>query len=197
MHGALRAFVAEPSLENYLTAREELLAVSSRSLTVAELDALPLLADANDIRGLTEAISHLPSIAALVPRVHYYAALAAEARGDQEDLELEQMLLVICLRAMLLSGDGSEEAPYIICAPSDALDLLQELELAAESRTLVNRGDAAFDVIRCDDGSDVWFDASAMVQIPAKVPAISPSRREKTGKSRRRKARRPLTRTGR
>jgi hypothetical protein len=46
MPSALRAFVAEPSRENYLAAREELLAASSRSLTAAELDSLSLLADA-------------------------------------------------------------------------------------------------------------------------------------------------------
>src|SRR6185436_8065921 len=107
MPSALREFVAEPSLENYLAAREELLIASTRTLSPAELDSLTLLAESGDMRGLTAALGRLPPIAALVPRVHYYAALAAEARQDSEDLELEQMLLVICLRAMLLSGDGS------------------------------------------------------------------------------------------
>jgi hypothetical protein len=83
------------------------------------------------------------------------------------------MLLVICLRAILMTGDGSEEEPYVVCAASDELDLLDELDLTAASKSLVHRGDCTFDVVRCDDGSKVWFDASAMVQIPAEMPVIS------------------------
>ena len=195
MPSALRAFVAEPSRENYLAAREELLTPSSRSLCAAELDSLSLLADAGDVKGLTEALAHLPPIAALVPRVHYYGALAAEARGDEHDLELERMLLVICLRAILMTGDGSEEAPYVVCAASDELDLLDELDLAAESKSLIHRGDGAFDVVRCEDGSEIWFDVSALVQIPAEIPVLS-SVRKASGRAKP-KARRHLSRTGR
>ena len=197
MQSALRAFVAQPSRENYLAAREELLAAASRSLTAAELDSLSLLADAEDVNGLTEALGHLPPIAALVPRVHYYAALAAEARGDEQDLELERMLLVICLRAILMTGDGNEESPYVVSAASDELDLLDELDLVAVSKSLVHRGDCAFDVVRCDDGTVVWFDASAMVQIPAEMPVTSPVRKQPAVKPARAKPRRRLSRTAR
>lgn len=197
MQSALRAFVAQPSRENYLAARAELLEDSSRSLEPAELDSLSLLADAGDIKGLSAALAHLPPIAALVPRVHYYAALAAEALGDDEDLELERMLLVICLRAILMTGDGSEDSPYIVSAASDELDLLDELDLMAVSTSLIHRGDAAFDVVRCEDGTIVWFDASAMVQIPAKMPVISPVRKPRTAKPTRNKPRRRLSQTGR
>ena len=64
MPSALRAFVADPSLENYLAAREELLIASTRTLTPAELDSLTLLAEAEDVRGLTAALAQLPPIAA-------------------------------------------------------------------------------------------------------------------------------------
>ncbi|MCE9526118.1 MAG: DUF4919 domain-containing protein [Planctomycetales bacterium] len=197
MQSALRAFVAQPSREHYLAARAELLAASSRSLHAAELDSLSLLADAGDVQGLTESLAQLPPIAALVPRVHYYAALAAEALGDEQDLELERMLLVICLRAILMTGDGSEESPYVVSAASDELDLLDELDLIAASNSLVHRGDSAFDVVRCEDGTDIWFDASAMVQIPAEMPAVSPVRKPRTVKPARTKPRRRLSRTGR
>lgn len=197
MQSALRAFVAQPSRENYLTARAELLATSSRSLEAAELDSLSLLADAGDVKGLSAALDHLPPIAALVPRVHYYAALAAEARGDDEDLELERMLLVICLRALLMTGDGSEDSPYVISAVTDEFDLLDELDLMPVSTSLIHRGDAPFDVVKCEDGTIVWFEASAMVQIPAEIPAISPVRKPRTSKLARSKPRRRLSRTGR
>ncbi len=197
MQSALRAFVAQPSRENFLAAREELLAASSRSLTAAQLDSLSLLADSGDVTGLTESLAHLPPIAALVPRVHYYAALSAEARGDEQDLELERMLLVICLRAMLMSGDGSEEAPYVVCASSDELDLLDELDLTAVSTSLVHRGDGIFDVIHCVDGSEIWFDASALVSIPAEIPTLSPARKETAARRAKAKPRRRLSRTAR
>jgi len=197
MPSALRAFVAHPSRENYLQARQELLAASSRSLDAAALDSLSLLADAGDVRGLSSSLDALPPIAALVPRVHYYAALAAEALGDEEDLELERMLLVICLRAILMSGDGSEEAPYVVCSATDELDLLSELELAADSKSLVHRGDRVFDVVHCEDGSEIWFDASAMVSIPAETPILSPARKESGIRCAKPKARRRLSRTGR
>ena len=43
----------------------------------------------------------------------------------------------------------------------------------------------------------VWFDASAMVQIPAEMPVISPVRKPRTVKPTRTKPRRRLSRTGR
>jgi len=85
----------------------------------------------------------------------------------------------------------------VVCAASDELDLLDELELTAASKALVYRGDCAFDVVRCDDGTDVWFDASAMVQIPAEMPVISPARKQPPVKAPRSKPRRRLSRTGR
>jgi hypothetical protein len=194
MPRTFETFVADPSRENYLLAREALLAPSFRSLDAAQLDALVLLADAGDIAGLTSALEALPPIAALVPRVHYYAALAAEARRDEEDLELERMLLVICLRALLMTGDGSRESPYVISASSDEYDLLEALELSPVSQSLVHRRGAACDVIACDDGSEIWFDVSALVQIPADAPmplAVSPDKKAK------KRANRRLTRTGR
>src|SRR5690349_18721910 len=69
MRSALAAFVACPSRENFLSAREEFLGSSPRLLTPADLDGLSLLADAGDALGLTQALGHLPPIAALVPRV--------------------------------------------------------------------------------------------------------------------------------
>lgn len=197
MQSALRAFVAQPSRENYLAAREELLASSPRTLDAAELDSLSLLADANDVQGLSEALEHLPPIAALVPRVHYYAALAAEVRKDEQDLELERMLLVICLRAILMTGDGSEEAPYVVSAASDELDLLDELDLSPSSQSLVHRGDSVYDVILCQDGSEIWFDASAMVRIPAEIPSLSLARKEIAARRSKAKSSRRLSRTGR
>lgn len=197
MQSALRAFVAQPSRENFLAAREELLAASRRTLDASELDSLSLLADSGDVKGLSEALAHLPPIAALVPRVHYFAALAAEAKGDEQDLELEQMLLVICLRAILMTGDGSEEAPYVVAAASDELDLLDELDLSPSSQSLVHRGDGIFDVIQCQDGSEVWFDASAMVRIPAEIPTLSPARKEVAARRSKAKSRRRLSQTGR
>lgn len=197
MPSALRAFVAHPSRENFLRARDELLAASPRPLDAAALDSLSLLADTGDVQGLSTALDALPPIAALVPRVHYHAALAAEARGDEQDLELEQMLLVICLRAILMTGDGSEEAPYIVSAGTDELDLLDELDLEAASKSLIHRGDGAFDVVLCEDGSEIWFDVSALVQIPAEKPVLSPSRKRIAARATRPKTRRRLSRTGR
>src|SRR3954454_13790161 len=129
MPRTFEAFVCDPSRENYLLARGSLLAASSRSLDAAQLDGLALLADGGDVAGLTSDLEALPPIAALVPRVHYYAALAAETRRDEEDLELERMLLVVCLRALLMTGDASPESPYVISAGSDEYDLLEALEL--------------------------------------------------------------------
>jgi Domain of unknown function (DUF4919) len=197
MQSALRAFVAQPSRENYLAARAELLAASPRTLDAAELDSLSLLADSGDLKGLTEAIAQLPPIAALVPRVHYYAALSAEAREDEQDLELERMLLVTCLRAILMTGDGSEKEPYVVCAASDELDLLNVLDLSPASQSLVHRGDSIYDVIQCADGSDIWFDASAMLKIPAEIPILSPNRKKIATRRSQAKPRRPLSRTGR
>ena len=195
MPSALQAFVAEPSKKSYLRAREELLTASERILDATLLDPLTLLHDAGDMTGLSAALAALPPIAALTPRVHYYAALAAEARHDDDDLELERMLLVVCLRALLMTGDGSPEQPYVVSALCDENDLLESLELAPETRRLVHRGDSVFDVVTCDEGSEIWFDVSALVRIPAESTVATTERAKRHSSRPKAKASRRLSQT--
>ena len=84
MPSALRAFVAEPSRENYLAAREELLAASSRSLTAAEMDSLSLLADAGDAKGKKDRRAIPPgyTMASKSP-------LTVDVKSDQHTYDLE------------------------------------------------------------------------------------------------------------
>ncbi len=152
----------EPSRENYLAAREELLAVSTKPVSPADLDKLGKLLDDCEYLSLRESLAQLPPLAFLLPRVHFYAAAAAEGLGDAADYELEKALFSACLSALLLTGTGGPESPYIVGSTADEYDLLSALQRVPASQLVVQGPDGPQDVIECTDGSECWFDVSAL-----------------------------------
>ena len=164
------AFANSPTPANFLSARAALLSQSQRPLTADDLSYLMELLDAGNPAAVSEAIIGLPAIAALSPAVHVVAARAAEAAGDQEDCELERFLLVTCLEAILQTGDGTEEAPFVVTCTMDERHVCGMLGLVPRSQALASRRGNALDVIECENGASVWFDVSGLVSLPVLGP---------------------------
>jgi hypothetical protein len=101
----------------------------------------------------------------LSPRYHALLGSAAVALKDLDDAELEHFQAQTCLEGLLRTGDGTLESPYLVVRLSDEYDILQALGRQACGQQLVQREGESFDVITCDDASQIWFDAGH--QVPA------------------------------
>jgi hypothetical protein len=164
------AFAKSPTPANFLAARAALLSRSQRPLTAEDLSRLLNLLAGGDPAAVSQAIDELPPIAALSPAVHAVAARAAEAAGSDEDCQLERFLLLTCLEAILQSGEGTEDAPYIVTCTTDERHVCEMLGLVPRSQALTNRRATALDVVECDTGVTIWFDVSGLVPLPGLKP---------------------------
>jgi hypothetical protein len=173
-------FVESPSRENYLAVRDAVLRIRPLPLAASELAELVRLLEAGEYREVLDRIDLLPPSKILSPRIHFLAAEAAEGLGDVKTGELERFLFVLCLKALLATGDGTEAAPYSVCHATDEHDLLEAGGFEPAAQCLVPRDGLLCDVITCADGRQVWFDVTALF--------IRPKPRRKQAARKRRRA---------
>lgn len=155
--------VEQPTRKNYLAARAAVLRVSPQLVQTAELVEIGRLLDEGETAAAIDLLQALAPAAALSPRVHFLSAEAAAALGDKEDCALERFLFVVCIRALLATGDGSEKAPYQVCNATDAADLLESLGVEPLRQSLVSQGARAFDVFDCAPDRQLWFDVTGVM----------------------------------
>ena len=117
-----------------------------------------------------EALAGMSSLSALSPAVHALAAESARAAGDDADGELEEFLLAACLHAILETGDGTAEAPYLVVCTADERHVCQALDLEPGPQALINASGTSLDVVQCLDGTDVWFAVSHLAPMPEPQP---------------------------
>lgn len=166
MQDELQAFLEAPNARSYRRVREALLEETCTNGSTSQLAALAELAAAGDYPALLTAALELLPAWALSPRVHFYAALAAEEVADAETAELEKFVFQACLEGLLATGEGTPEAPYLITYVSDEYDILTALGLESHSQELVEHRGLVCDVVQCRDGSEVWFELTGVLGDP-------------------------------
>lgn len=155
-------FVEQPTRENYLAVRDAILRQAPLKLMTTELAELSLLLDEGDFQTVLDRIDALPPSKALSPRIHFLAAEAAELLGDTQAGEVERFLFVLCLKALLSTGRGSESEPYVVCHAADEYDVLEALGLEPAGQELIESDGRVCDLLTCSDGREVWFDVTAL-----------------------------------
>jgi hypothetical protein len=157
-------FVEQPSRENYLAVRDAVLRLTPLPIEASALAELLRLLETGHFQEVLDRIDLLPASKVLSPRIHYLAAEASEALGDWQTGELERFLFVLCLKALLATGDGTPAAPYCVCHASDEHDLLDANGLEPAAQLLIDRDGRLCDVITCTNGRQFWFDVTAVFQ---------------------------------
>ncbi|WP_028474364.1 hypothetical protein [Nocardioides alkalitolerans] len=107
------------------------------------------------------------------PRAHRLLADAHEALGDTARATRERRTARLAVTSVLRSGDGTAERPWSVLRVADEYDALDARGRRSVGQRLV-RGEgesdgapAAYDVHTCDDGSEAWFDVSALRPVGA------------------------------
>lgn len=96
----------------------------------------------------------------LSPGAHLLLGDIYEKLGDEESARRERTIAIRCVKAILASGDGTADRPYLVTRVSDEYDVLAYLKKPMERQSLQQRGGRACDVMCCKDGSEIWFDIS-------------------------------------
>ena len=163
MHDELQAFLENPTPRNYRTVRDAILGAPDFRAGGLGLAEVAELCDRGCFEQAQAKIADLMPDWALSPRIHCYAAWAAQELGDQQEFELERFLLSTCMQGLLGSGDGSKSRPYLVSQTADVYDVLQAFARRASRQMLVESGAGRlFDVVLCDDSSEIWFDVTGL-----------------------------------
>ncbi len=106
----------------------------------------------------------------LSPRAHGYGRVVAEKLGDAEEARRRDAVAQKCVEGILSTGEGSPDAPFVVSRVSDEYDVLRQLNKRMSFQSLKHvddeeRGKRAYDVIRCTDQSEVWFDVTTVLEV--------------------------------
>jgi len=163
MERELTRFLEEPTQRNYFAARAAALRISPRLVALTDMHEIEQLVLAADLTRALDRLESLPPAAALSPRVHFLAAQIADEMHDVAGVELERFLFVVCLQALLATGDGSETSPYKILQTTDQQDVLTSLHATAVKHTLLPRGAMTLEVAVDAAGRQIWFDVTGLM----------------------------------
>lgn len=169
-------FVEQPSRATFLAARSAWLTLRVAPLTPADLQHVAQLLAAGAAAEVIECVHGWKARAAFSPRAHYFAGEAHALLGELDQAECERLVFTACLQGILATGDGSRRKPYLISQIPDEYDVLKLLGLTCEKQRLVQsksrsvRGTSrSCDVLSCHDGSQIWFNISDLVTVPART----------------------------
>jgi hypothetical protein len=156
MQEQLERFFAQPSAENYLRARQCLLARRRRPQPAA-LMKLQTLFEAGRFADVRQQMDTLLPAWGLAPRLYWLGAAAAWQLGDPQAAELDRFLYHTCLEGILATGDGRRSAPYHITYASDQGPVLKHLGWTAAGVRLVRGPEGLCDVVNIGPRRRLWF----------------------------------------
>jgi len=155
------AFVKQPSKQSYLGVLAALASSEAYQPYSNDLWDIEKLVEQKQFKQAQARVDKARPGLLLSPRFHFLAARTAAGLGDAATRAAELSLFNECLRAILSTGDGSREKPYVVSMVADEYDLLRHLKKLKHSQGLIIEDENRYDRIQCQDGSEVWFDITA------------------------------------
>lgn len=160
----LAEFIERPCADTFLRLREAVVAAPSYDFHAIDGLTLAERVAAGDLDAVPAALAELMPDWLLSPLMHGFAEQAARHSGDADGAARAAYFGHACLLGLLDSGDGSRQRPYRVTHVADEYDLLDALGKQLVSQWPVQGDDGLYDVMRCSDGSELWFDASLGVR---------------------------------
>src|SRR5262245_14007977 len=107
MLAAYQAFLAYPSAENYLAARESLRHSEATVLGAVDWSEIARQCREGRFSAAGRKLDRLLPTWILSPRYHFYAGSIAEERGEREAAELARFQFQACLDGLSATGRGT------------------------------------------------------------------------------------------
>ena len=101
------------------------------------------------------------------PSAHAALAAAHAALGDDTRAEAERRTQVLALESIRSTGDGTRERPWSVLRISDQYDVMRADRRVPREQTLLVVGGRSLDRQVCEDGSETWFEVSALMRAGA------------------------------
>jgi hypothetical protein len=152
------SFLQNPTRDSYIRLADLMVASPDYDPYSNELSSLEHLIETQQFADVMKQIPEVMSRWVLNPRIHMIGSMAASRLGDETTAKMEGMIALGCLRGIEATGDGTRERPFVVCYTADEYDLMMSKDKEAKGQMLVDEGGKACDVMRFEDGSEMWFD---------------------------------------
>jgi hypothetical protein len=96
------------------------------------------------------------------PLAHFILSQAYLDLKREDEAEGEKAMGHLILKSILSTGKGTRKKPYAVMRVEDEKDVLSVLKKQASSQFLVRDKSRVFDLLRCSDGTEVYFDITLM-----------------------------------
>ena len=176
------SLLEEPSLDKFLRLRNTLVSSENYDPYSTEIDDMQTCVKAGDAQGTMDLFKSTYPNLLISPAAHFRLADAYEYLGNKEWAKQEKQIGILILQCIMEMGDGTRERPYLIARITDEYDVLNALGKESGARGLLCEDSRLFDMQRCIDGTEVFFDVTDVFQFFAGVSSESQTLSRKLSK---------------
>ncbi len=155
MESTYAEFLRQPTREQYVHLQQWIFACGC--IEIESLSRLIGLYESGQFDQAAQLQEEICDTWLLSPSFHLHSARIAAALDDAEGVELEQFQFDACLTGLLATGDGTQKSPYLVTYTSDVRDIVAARGRRLVTQHLVRRPRGFFDLVTCDDESELWF----------------------------------------
>jgi hypothetical protein len=158
------AFLTTPSIDTFRAIRDQIVKHPRYDGYSQDLHTMETAYQEKRFADVKNAFAQAQPNLLLSPAAHLLLSLVLRDEDNAKGSEMERFICFRCVDGIQLTGDGTQDRPYLVLRTSDEYDLLSALGKEFASQHLVH-GDTgrSCDRMECADGSEVWFDITQMM----------------------------------
>ena len=166
MYGILAAYIENPVLEEFLKLRAGVLFEPEFNPEADDLAPVEELVAGGKFAEVIERIRTAiwPNYM-LSPGAHVQLGFSLQKEGREREANVERGIAALLLRGIELTGDGSENSPFLVTRTSDEYDYLFAKQLQFASYTEIEKDGRQLDCILVRDKGPLFFDVTDICQL--------------------------------
>ena len=154
------SLIEAPSIDKFLQIRKSLVSSENYSPYSMDINEMDTCVSTGDAQGAIDLFrSTLPNLL-ISPAAHLVLSAAYECLGDKEQTDFEKHMWAFLIGAIIETGKGTRQQPYLVARISDEYDVLSALGKEREKQELCSEDGRFIDVQTCSDGTQVCFDVT-------------------------------------
>ena len=162
------AFLSNPTLDTFLAVRDLVVNAANYDGYSQDLRKMEEAYQQKRFADVKNTFAQAQPNLLISPGAHLLLSFTLRDESNAKASDMERFVCYRCVEGIKLTGDGTQEKPYLVLRTSDEYDMLSALGKQFASQHLIHDEGRSFDKITCADESEVWFDITEMMAAMAR-----------------------------